>query len=120
MDFHYFLSLDIWSFLFQSDHSGRDAMVLVLQSMQRQNTFVCTFLTTYYSLLANANLSLELRTPQSNCPALPVLSMGGVEDLRERPGPWFGDPEGGVVRQSVPATGCETEERAADVASSCC
>ena len=83
MDFHYFLSLDIWSFLFQSDHSGRDAMVLVLQSMQRQNTFVCTFLTTYHSPLANTYLSLELRTPQSNCPALPVLSMGGVEDLRE-------------------------------------
>ena len=41
------------------------------------------FLTTYYSLLANANSSLELRTPQSNCPALPVLRMGGVEDLRE-------------------------------------
>ena len=92
-------------------------MVLVLQSMQGQNTFVCTFLTTYHSPLANTYLSLELRTPQSNCPALPVLSMGGVEDLRGR---WFGDPEGGVVRQSVPATGCETEERAADVASSCC
>ena len=79
------------------------------------------FLTTYYSLLANAYLSLELRTPQSNCHALPVLSMGGVEDLREVDlVPGLGIPRGGVVRQSVPATGCETEERAADVASSCC
>ena len=75
------------------------------------------FLTTYYSLLANANSSLELRTPQSNCPALPVLSMGGVEDLREVDlVAGLGILRGGVVRQSVPATGCETEERAADVA----
>ena len=28
-DFHYFLSLDIWSFLFPPDHSGRDAILLV-------------------------------------------------------------------------------------------
>ena len=75
------------------------------------------FLTTYYSLLANTYFSLELRTPQSNCPALPVLSMGGVEDLREVDlVAGLGIPRGGVVRQSVPATGCETEERAADVA----
>ena len=75
------------------------------------------FLRTYYSLLANTYLSFELRTPQSNCPALPVLSMGGVEDSREVDlVAGLGIPRGGVVRQSVPATGCETEERAAEVA----
>ena len=43
--------------------------------------------------------------------------MGGVEDLREVDlVAGLGIPRGGVVRQSVPATGCETEERAADVA----
>ena len=96
-------------------------MVLVLQSMQRQNIFVCTFFDNILQSSGNAYLSLELRTPQSNCPALPVLSMGGVEDLCEADlVAVLGIPRGGVVRQSVPATGCETEERAADVASSCC
>ena len=121
-DFHYFLSLDIWSF-----HPFTQAEMpwyLCYSPCKGRIRLSVHFLTTYYSLLANTYFSLELRTPQSNCHALPVLSMGGVEDLREVDlvAVWGSRdiPRGGVVRQSVPATGCETEERAAEVASSCC